>query len=30
VSLEEIGAVLAESGSSYDLDILDDWVARLG
>jgi lipopolysaccharide biosynthesis protein len=30
VSLEEIGGVLAESGSSYDLDILDDWVARLG
>lgn len=26
VSLEEISAVLAESGSSYDLDILSDWV----
>jgi lipopolysaccharide biosynthesis protein len=26
VSLEEIGAVLAESGSSYDLAILNDWI----
>jgi lipopolysaccharide biosynthesis protein len=30
VSLEELGAVLAESGSSYDLDILNDWIAPRG
>jgi lipopolysaccharide biosynthesis protein len=27
VSLEEIRAVLAESGASYDIDILKDWIA---
>ncbi|PTR16608.1 rhamnan synthesis protein F [Nitrosospira sp. Nsp2] len=26
VSLEELGAVLAESGSSYDLAMLNDWI----
>jgi lipopolysaccharide biosynthesis protein len=30
VFLEEIRAVLAESGSSYDLDILNDWVVPPG
>ena len=30
VSVEEIGTVLAESGSPYDLDILNDWIAPGG
>lgn len=30
VSLEEVSAVLAESGSSYDINILNDWIVRDG
>jgi hypothetical protein len=30
VSLEEVSAVLAASGSPYNLDILDDWITPDG